>query len=111
VSASSDLAALWFAYSVSVERLTGAGAYGPVFAASTSEAAMIDPGNKLTRSGTGEQVVSSARVFLPIATAAVPDGSRVVLPATFGGRPATVITSLPHISGLGTPDHLELVLE
>jgi hypothetical protein len=111
MSASADLAALWFAYSVSVERLTGAGSYGPVLATATTESAMIDPGNKLVRSGTGEQVVSSARVFLPIATAAVPDGSRVTLPATFGGRSATVITSLPHASGLGTPDHLELALE
>jgi hypothetical protein len=101
----------WFTFAVSVERLTGAGAYGPVLATATSEAAMVDPGNKLTRSGTGEQVVTSARVFLASTTTAIPDGSRVTLPATFGSRASTVITSLLHTSGLGTPDHLELVLE
>lgn len=110
MGASDDVAA-WFGYSVSVERMTGRTAYGAAFIAATTEPAMIDPGNKLVRGPTGEQVVSSARVFLPIDTAAVPVGSRVTLPAAFDSRVAVVISSLPRSSGLGTPDHLELVLE
>ena len=107
--ASSDIAG-WFGYSVSVERTTGPTAYGPGFATATTESAMIDPGNKLIRGPDGDQVVSSARVFLPLATTAVPVGSRVTLPSTFGSTVAIVLSVLPHASGLGTPDHLELML-
>lgn len=110
VGASADIAA-WFAYQIGIERLTGPGAYGPAFDPPTTELGMVDPGNKLIRTSTGDQVVSSARVFLPISTPAVPNGSRVTLPSTFGSRSAAVLSSLPHVSGLGTPDHLELVLE
>lgn len=98
----------WFTYSCSVERLTGHGVAGPLYGTPETLACMVDPGDKLVSTVTGDTVLSTARVFLPSGTAAIPPESMITLPSAFGGRRVMVINSAVYASGLGTPDHLEV---
>jgi hypothetical protein len=108
--ASSDLAG-WFTQTVTIERLVGRTGRGTSYAAPTTTAAFVDQGAKLVRNPQGDQVVSSARVFLPATTDAVPLGSRVTLPAAYGGVQASVLGVALHLApGLPVPEHLEVQL-
>lgn len=105
-----DLSA-WWVHTVSVARYTGSGAYGDVFATATTATGFVDDSRQLVRDVSGQEVVSSARVFLPAATVDIPLDSQVSLPAQFGGRTSRVIAVARHdAGGLPTPDHLEVSL-
>ncbi len=110
MTTAAKLAAMWFTMTCSVERRSGDGAVGPVFAAATDVVCFVDPSTKQIRSSTGETVLSFAAVFAAADVAAVPIGSRVTLPADVGGAVGYVLSSAVHTSGVGTPDHLELRL-
>lgn len=106
-----DLLADFWVHTVSVERYLGSGSKGDVFDTAVDAAAFIDDRWKLVRDVTGQEVVSSATVFLPATTAEVPLDSQVTLPTEFGGRTSRVIVVSRHDGGtLPTPDHLELSL-
>lgn len=104
------LAAFWV-HNVTIERYGGSGAYGPTFAAPAVVAGLVDDGQRLVVGPNGEQVTSTARVFLPIGTAAVPLESKVTLPTQFAERTTTVIAVARRDSGgLPLPEHFELAL-
>lgn len=106
-----DLSDFW-QHDISVERYEGSGAFGDVFAAATEETGFVDDTRKLVRDVAGQEVISSARVFLPPTIADVPPDSRVTLPAQFADRISRVIAVARHDSGtLGLPDHLEIALQ
>lgn len=105
-----DLSPFWV-HTVSVERRTGVGAYGLTYAAPAAVTGFVDDGQRLVVNTEGEQVTSTATVFLPAATADIPIQSRVTLPATFGDRVADVVKVARRDSGpLGLPDHIEVNL-
>lgn len=101
---------VWFSQQVTVKRFAGQTVTGPSFAAPAASAAFVDAGNKLVSTPSGETVLSIARVFLPAGTADIPVDSLVTLPVSLGGHEATVVQAANHVSALGTPDHVELVL-
>lgn len=85
---------------VSVEALSGTDSYGqPTYSAATSVMARYEARATLVRDPQGQQVISSARVFLP-ASAAAPVGSRV----TYAGATYRVL-SLETAEGLLGPSH------
>jgi hypothetical protein len=97
---------------VTVKRLTGDGAYGPVLASPTIESAAIDDTSRMVRDASGAEVVSSTTVALPKGTAYIPVGSEVTLPPSHGGRTARVAAvQVADGGGLPTPDHLAINLE
>jgi len=105
-----DLAPFWI-HTVTVERKTGVGAYGITYDTAATVTGFVDDGQKLVLNAEGEQVTSTASVFLPAGTADIPIQSRVTLPATFGGRVTEVVAVGRRDSGaLGLPDHIELAL-
>ena len=85
-----------FTQTVSVETLTGQGAYGDVFADPRTVQCFVQDRTKWTRDAQGEEVVSTSTIYAPIG--ASPDtpptagqftpGSRV----TLAGRTAYVIS-------------------
>lgn len=98
----------FFVHTVQVETFQGTGAAGPVYAAPATVACYLDSSNQLVRNGTGEQVVSSTRVYCAVGDAGrfTPD-SRV----TAGGRAAQVITTNQlDAPGLGLPEHTVVYL-
>jgi hypothetical protein len=109
-AASADIAG-WFTQTVTVERFLGQAGSGPRYDTATPVACFVDQGAKLVRAPNGDQVVSSSRVFMPSSTAAIPLGSRVTLPAAYGGTRAAVLGVALHLApGLPVPDHLEVQL-
>jgi hypothetical protein len=106
-----DPLADWWQHAVKVRRFQGTGAKGNVYAAEDDLRGLVDDSNKLVTDATGEQVVSSARVFLPAGTAAIPLDSEVTLTGPFLGRTTTVIAVSVHDAGSqDTPNHVELAL-
>lgn len=106
-----DALADWWVHDVTVERLTGEGAYGPTYASAQTVTGFVDDERKLVRSVGGEEIVATASVFLPAATTDIPLDSRVTLPALFGSRECTVIAVARHdAGGQPTPNHLEVYL-
>lgn len=85
-----------FTQSVTVETLTGSGAYGDVYAAPTVVECFINDRAKMVRNSQGDEVVSSTTLYAPLASS--PDdpatagqfspGSRV----TVNGRSALVLS-------------------
>lgn len=105
-----DLAHFWV-HNVSVERYTGAKAYTDAYATAETVAGFVDDGQRIVGGPNGDQVTSTATVFLPAGTADVPVESRVTLPAAFGGRVARVVAAARRDAGaLPLPEHLELSL-
>lgn len=107
-----DLLADWWVHPGTVERFTGAGAFGDSFAAGEALVGFVDDSQTLVRSPEGEQVVSSARWFLPPSTVDIPAKSRVTLAGPFAGRPPSQVIVVKRHDGaaLGLPSHLELAL-
>jgi hypothetical protein len=97
----------WFIHSAVVETLTGAGAYGDVFAAASTDTGYLEGSTKLVRDQTGQQVVSSSTWYTDLANAPkyTPD-SRV----TAGGRVARVVGVNTFETPLGVEDHVEVYL-
>jgi hypothetical protein len=105
------LAAFWV-HQVTVERYSESDAYGPGYATPATVAGLVDDGARLIVGPNGEQVTSSARVFFPIGTAAIPLQSRVILPAAFAERASHVIAVARRDGGgLPLPEHLEVSLQ
>jgi hypothetical protein len=101
-------ASLFFVNSVSVETLTGEGAYGEDFADPVTVACFIDDSTHLVRNKDGEEVVSNTVLYADSSqSAAFAVDSRV----TVNGRTARVITLNAYDSvSLGLPDHVEVHL-
>lgn len=111
MAGASSIIAAWMTHAVVVERLIGTSGTGaPAYGELETLAAFVDPGESYVRGTAGESVLSTATCFLPVEVETVPVGSRVTLPADFGGRVATVVQSAHRRSGRGTPDHLEVKL-
>lgn len=107
-----DPLADWYRHQVQVERFTGTGPTGDVYAAATTELVMVDDTRRLVRAADGSQVISESSIAHPLTVAAIPPGSRVTLPAIFGGRRTIVLaTSVGYGGGQPTPDHVELALQ
>lgn len=107
-----DPLAEWYLWPVLIERFKGRGSSGDVYATGTTEMAMVDDTTRLVTSTDGQQITSQTTLALADGTVAIPPGSRVTLPATFGGRRTVVIaTSVGNSGGLPTPDHVELALQ
>jgi hypothetical protein len=106
-----DLAGFWV-HAVTVERFTGDSAYGSGYASAAVVTGFVDDGARLIVGPNGEQVTSSARVFFPIGTAAIPLQSRVTLPVEFAERSSHVIAVARRDGGgLPLPEHLEVSLQ
>lgn len=118
----------FFVHTVQVETFAGTGANGPVYEQPATVTCYLDSSSMLVRSGTGEQVVSSSRVYCAVADAwrFTPD-SRVTqpAPAIYPGdavypesalwppadRAAQVITvNQLDAPGLGLPEHTVVYL-
>jgi len=107
---SDDLAPFWI-HDVVIARRTGVGAYTIAYDTPQTVTGFVDDGQRLVVNADGEQVTSTATVFLPADTADVPVQSQVTLPATFGGRVSEVIRVGRRDSGsLDLPDHIEVNL-
>lgn len=107
----SDPLADWWVHQVHIEAYAGSGAYGDSYDTAVTVTGLVDDTNRLVVNADGQQVVSSARVFLPAGTV-VPLGSRVTLPAPFLGRASQVIAVSVHDAGtVDVPSHVELALQ
>lgn len=107
-----DVLGTWWVHDVTVERYLANSAYAAGYDTPTVVTGFVDDGARLVVGPDGEQVTSSARVFLPITTAAVPLQSRITLPVAFGGRVAHVIAVARRDGGgLPLPEHLEVALQ
>lgn len=103
----SDLPGWMLQHSISIEALTGEGAYGPVYAASVTARCFLDEKTRLVRGPSGDEVTSTSTAYCRLSTT-VPAGSRVTLP---DGRQTTAIATLRRSGGaMVTPDHLEVQL-
>lgn len=108
----SDPLAAWWAFPVTVERYTGTGSAGDIYATPVTIYGAVDDTDKLVRITDGQQVVSSTRVAFPAATAYIAVGSRITLPAQFGDNRRTIVLATSvGVTGLPTPDHVELALQ
>jgi hypothetical protein len=71
----------------------------------------VRDGSRLVLGPDGQNVVSTAQVAVPAGTAYVEPGAKVTLPAQFGSRTCTVITTEVADGGtLPTPNHVLLML-
>lgn len=106
-----DRLARFWVHTVTVERYAGPGAYGDTYDTPATIAGFVDDGQRLIVGPDGEQITSTARVFFPITTAAIPLDSRVTLPTAFGDRATTVVgVARRDGGGLPLPEHLEVSL-
>ena len=117
----------FFVHTVQVETFAGAGANGPVYAPPATVTCYVDSSTQLVRSGTGEQVVASTKVYCSVADADkfTPD-SRVTQPRNLypsdtlypsdglflpPEKSAQVITTNQlDAPGLGLPEHTVVYL-
>lgn len=93
---------------VTVETYTGAGAYGPVYAAPVTISCFVDDSAKLTRHQAGDEVVSGTTIYAPPETATI---LTVQSRVTVNGRVARVITA-NSMDGdaFGLPSHVVATL-
>ena len=105
MSAADQLAAIWFTWPITVQRHAGEGPYEPVFDppdSGTPEKPLLGKvtmKRKLVKTVDGTEVISEARVSLPVGTALIPVDSLVHLPPEFGGRTAQVLQAQLHHDG------------
>ncbi len=104
MTAADVLAKTWCIHPIVVERKTGDGPRGPLYAAPTTEHAKISSNNRLVLNDKGAQVVSANRCSMHVDTPQIPIGSKVTLPASFGSKTAKVITDSRHDGGALTPN-------
>ena len=101
------LPGIWLRHQVVIEPYLGVGPAGPQYGPAASVRGFVEEKTRLVRSPTGDEVTSSATVYVRLDNTA-PAKSRVTLPS---GRRTAVIASLRHDGGgLPTPDHLEIQL-
>ena len=111
MNAADAIAAAWFVWPITVQRHAGEGPYGPAYEPPDSGTAehpllgKITTKRKLVKAADGSEVISEARVSLPVGTALIPVDSLVTLPPEFGGRTAQVLADQLHHDGNGlTPN-------
>ena len=107
----------WFVWPITVQRHAGEGPYGPAYEPPDSGTAehpllgKITTKRKLVRAADGSEVISEARVSLPVGTALIPVDSLVSFPPEFGGRTAEVLAEQRHDDGNGlTPNYYSIDL-
>lgn len=106
-----DPLAMWWQWPITVQRKTGDGAYGPVFATAVTLMGKVTAKRKKVLAPDGTEVISEARVSLPAGTELIPPGSLVTLPAAFGGRECEVLAEQLHHDGAGlTPNFYSIDL-
>lgn len=106
-----NLAGFWV-HDVTVKRYVADAAYGPGYDTPQTLTGFVDDGQQLIVGPDGEQITSTARVFLPAATAAIPLESKVTLPVAFGGRESRVVAVARRDGGgMPLPEHLEVALQ
>lgn len=105
----SDPLSDWYVHTVTVTPLLGSGAYGDVEGPEETVPGFLDSSTRLVRSGTGEEVVSQATLYVALVHHdAFPPGSSVTLP---DGRSTTVIGRAKRdAAGLDLPEHVEISL-
>jgi hypothetical protein len=107
-----DLAEFWV-HEVTVRRYTGSGAFGEAFAAAETLTGLVDDtaAGKVVSTATGDELITTAMLFLPPETPLIPVESTVTLPAAFGARSARAVAVAFRDGGpLDLPDHLEVAL-
>lgn len=104
-----DIPLVLLPHTVTVETLTGQGAYGPIYDDAADVRVKVDDRIRLVRNLEGEQVVSSATVYARLSEShRFTPGSRVVI----RGELTDVITVARHDDGgLGAWQHVEVVCE
>lgn len=111
----------WWVHPITIERLVGEGGAGKVYGSLEVVFGFYDDYSKRVVTGTGVELISSARVMLPTRywddegveheVANIPPGSRVTSPIAFGNRVHEVVEFGRHeASEMPVPDHLEVVL-
>jgi hypothetical protein len=106
-----DPLAEFYTIPITVRRFTGRGSFGPTYAAATTEHGRVRYGAKLIRNSDGEQVVSQARITLPLATARIPVDSLVIVDAT-SALERRVIAEERHDTGMADmPNHYTIDLD
>lgn len=79
------------AHKVTLEPLLDNGRYGPTYAPPVPISGVwVEVGRKLVPSSVGEEIVSSARVWLDPAAPTITPGDRVTLPSGHAGLAITV---------------------
>jgi hypothetical protein len=106
-----DLEEFWVHF-IRIARYQGTGPAGPKYGVEEVRKGFYDDTRKMVRNANGVEVVSTARVFLPADTAAIPPLSRITAPEAFSGRVSKVISvAVRDGAELDLPDHIEVVLE
>lgn len=106
-----DELAEFFTIAVTVRRRQGRTSFGDTYADATTEHGRVRYGAHLIRNDKGEQVVSQARITLPIGTATIPVGSLVTVP-THSQLERTVIAEERHDTGMADmPNHYTVDLD
>jgi hypothetical protein len=110
-SAAIDLSYGFVHSGILLERFTGTGAYGDTYAEAVSLVGLVEDGQRLIVGPNGDQITSTATVYLPAGTAAIPLQSRVTLPAEFASRVTQVVAVANYdVGSLPLPEFLEVSL-
>lgn len=97
----------FYVHTVTVKPFLGAGATGDVYGPAQGVVGFFDGGQKLVRTTSGEQVVTTATFYTDPSNADLfPPESEV----TFNGQVSHALTVLQHVTGLDLPDHIEIAL-
>ncbi|WP_395704816.1 hypothetical protein [Rhodococcus ruber] len=104
MTAPDDPLAEWWVWPVLVERCTGTGTFGKTYDPPVEILARITTKRRLIVGPDGSEVVSEARISMPVGTPLIPVESRVTLPSAFGGRPAAVLADQLHHGGEDIPN-------
>jgi len=106
-----DHLAAWWQWPVEVRRKAADGPYGPVHAEPVRVMGKVTAKRKKVLAQDGSEVISEARVSMPVTTDPIPPGSLVTLPPEFGGRECEVLAEQRHHDGLGrTPNFYSIDL-
>ncbi|EKT83044.1 hypothetical protein WSS_A09012 [Rhodococcus opacus M213] len=90
----------FFVWPIIVERHLGGNARGKSFAVpDTSLKAKVTIGRELITDADGREVVTTARISLPVGTPRIPAESLVTLPDRFGGSKVRVVAEAVRDSG------------
>lgn len=90
-----------FAWTVPVRRKTGQNAATPIYGDWDTVQARVRMENTIVTDADGNEVVASATLSTFPETAAIPAGSKVTLPAEFGGSTLRVVSE--GLSDMGVP--------
>lgn len=93
-------------HTITVEAYVGTGAHGPIFSAPVIVTCRVEEMNKLVRSNTGAEVVSSTTIYCDL-DVTIPPESRV----TVNGEVTSVLAVSDHnTAGRSRLDHKEVAL-